>query len=449
MSLINDMLHNVDVRTSSDGSTTFETSDEDLLPRSYFNVAQPVFVGFVILCFVIILILGVKQGIIWSQDMNNESSLQAEVLTVVPVVNKAAPTIETLLVEHAVILHDRDEIQYSEIEDSVDHFLILANQALMADRLTTPATKSAYLYYHQVLLLQPQNIVALKGLEKITERYIGMARDAFSLSSSKRARHWLKKALEVTPNSSVAWAMLNNFNSNVTQQSKTNVDADVALQLEVPSDNEMQDVFKSSEARMANIEESKIVQTKKSQDESVVNVARRLIANGEAWQAEKLLYAHINSASEVFSMEPQVHQILFSLVLAQGRRVDAEKLISLELPSTLRAYLKAKLAVFDNRLELAMTELKKEQKNADNDELYRAFMAGIYQQLGQYSEAEKQYRRLLSDFGSNAHYWLGLGLSLDQQKSFSLAAMAYERIPSATGVTQIMIDFSRKRIAEL
>lgn len=447
MSLINDMLHNVDVRASSNGSAAAEVPSEGLLPHARLNVVQPVFVGFVIFCFIIVLISGIKQGIIWSQDMSHESSLQTGVLTVVPAVNQASPTIETLLVERNVIPNDSGEIQYSEIESNVDQFLVLANQALMADRLTTPVTKSAYLYYHQVLLVQPQNVVALKGLEKITERYIIMARKALSLSSSKQARHWLEKALEVTPNSSIARIMLNNFNSDITQQRKVN--ADVVLQLDVPFDGEVHSGLESSETRMAQTEKSKIVQTKKSQDESIVNTARRLIANGENRQAEELLYAHINRASEVSSMAPQVHQMLFSLVLAQGRRIDAEKLISLRLPSTLQAYLKAKLAVFDNRLELAMTELKKEQKNADNDELYRAFMAGIYQQLGQYSEAEKQYRRLLSDFGSNAHYWLGLGLSLDQQKSFSLAAMAYERIPSATGVTQIMINFSRKRIAEL
>lgn len=79
----------------------------------------------------------------------------------------------------------------------IDRLLLEATEALVGNRLTTPAEDCAYYRYLRVLSLDPDNRYALQGIHDIVEKYLDWAiRDA-ELKKFKRAESYLDKARTV------------------------------------------------------------------------------------------------------------------------------------------------------------------------------------------------------------------------------------------------------------
>ena len=74
-----------------------------------------------------------------------------------------------------------------------------AEQALNNNNLTTPADDNAYKYYREILELEQQNAAALKGLEKIADRFADLAEDAYRAMKIRRAREYVQQGLTVDP----------------------------------------------------------------------------------------------------------------------------------------------------------------------------------------------------------------------------------------------------------
>lgn len=72
--------------------------------------------------------------------------------------------------------------------------LHMAEAALAEDRLMTPEDDSAYDWYSEVLELAPDHPQARRGLERIVERYIELARSALDRQRWATARTMLDRA---------------------------------------------------------------------------------------------------------------------------------------------------------------------------------------------------------------------------------------------------------------
>lgn len=83
----------------------------------------------------------------------------------------------------------------------IDKLLAKGELALSKDRLTSPTTDNAALYYRKVLALSPNNPAARDGLEQIAKRYMDLARMAHDNGDEGKARKWLLRAQEVNGNS--------------------------------------------------------------------------------------------------------------------------------------------------------------------------------------------------------------------------------------------------------
>ena len=75
-----------------------------------------------------------------------------------------------------------------------------ANRAIRYDHLTGPAPGSAQDLFRQVLVLDPQNEDALRGPEKIAERFVAQALEAANRWQLVQARSLLSRAREIMPN---------------------------------------------------------------------------------------------------------------------------------------------------------------------------------------------------------------------------------------------------------
>lgn len=78
--------------------------------------------------------------------------------------------------------------------NTIEVLLEQAGTALQANRLTTPESMSAYHYYQQVLLTDPNNSQAKNGINIIVETYLSWALDDVEQGKISRARQYVTKA---------------------------------------------------------------------------------------------------------------------------------------------------------------------------------------------------------------------------------------------------------------
>jgi tetratricopeptide (TPR) repeat protein len=99
----------------------------------------------------------------------------------------------------------------NEQNSEVKVLLQNAEEAYWKVHLTTPAHDNAYTYYQRVLAIQPENVAARIGVQRITDKYIELADHASQSGRVNSAKGHLQKALMVNPDSVQAKDMLANL----------------------------------------------------------------------------------------------------------------------------------------------------------------------------------------------------------------------------------------------
>ena len=84
---------------------------------------------------------------------------------------------------------------------AVQDLLALAQEALAAQRLTTPSATSAFTYFSRILDLAPGHPLARAGLEQIVEQYIAWALTAIAERRYSDATRFLERAALIHPKS--------------------------------------------------------------------------------------------------------------------------------------------------------------------------------------------------------------------------------------------------------
>ncbi len=92
--------------------------------------------------------------------------------------------------------------QSDVLDPTIEALLDRAEIALTEDRLSYPAADSALVLYERVLVSDPDNPYALRGLEKIAERYLTFAQRAAGRRQFAQARSMLARARLVDPDNS-------------------------------------------------------------------------------------------------------------------------------------------------------------------------------------------------------------------------------------------------------
>ncbi len=76
----------------------------------------------------------------------------------------------------------------------------LGTQSLNDSRLDAPPRDNAYYYFAKLLKLQPDNVVAYKGILSIAERYADMAERALANDETEKTRMYVDRGLQIDPN---------------------------------------------------------------------------------------------------------------------------------------------------------------------------------------------------------------------------------------------------------
>jgi len=87
----------------------------------------------------------------------------------------------------------------SERTDNITLLEKKARQSLSRNRLTTPVSDSAFLYYDEIRKIDPGSSLAKQGLEKIADRYMSFADKAYRQFEYEKSRVFVEKGLKVAP----------------------------------------------------------------------------------------------------------------------------------------------------------------------------------------------------------------------------------------------------------
>ena len=131
----------------------------------------------------------------------------AQSVRVVQVPEPAAPEpIAPLIDESALTTTFELELRYQRI---IADLLYEGIKALNANRLLTPPDISAHAYFSRVLAIEPENAVALRGLQDIVAKYLLLADQAGRQGQFDSARTYLRRAEQVdSSNQGIASAWL-------------------------------------------------------------------------------------------------------------------------------------------------------------------------------------------------------------------------------------------------
>ncbi len=82
----------------------------------------------------------------------------------------------------------------------IEELATKAQQALENNNLTSPPGACAYGYYRDILVLDPDSVIARQGIGKIANKYADLADTAYRNLHLVNAREYVKKGLDVQPN---------------------------------------------------------------------------------------------------------------------------------------------------------------------------------------------------------------------------------------------------------
>ena len=111
--------------------------------------------------------------------------------------------------------------------DRLDALLERGDDAMKAGRLLTPIDDCAYDYYRAALALAPDHPAAQNGLQRLAERFVGMAEQAAERGQFDTARSLLERAQMVSPQlDSIAAAQAQIELRSSAQRSRIALDAE-------------------------------------------------------------------------------------------------------------------------------------------------------------------------------------------------------------------------------
>ena len=113
------------------------------------------------------------------------------------------------------------------------------------------------------------------------------------------------------------------------------------------------------------------------------------------------------------------------------------------------AKLYGRLMMQRGELDDAIAVMEKARGDAQNDAEYYSQLAAIYQQNGMHPEAISYYKQALRWRSTVGVWWMGLGISLEQQKYTRDAVTAYQKANATGTLSDDVLSYVQSRIKSL
>lgn len=111
--------------------------------------------------------------------------------------------------------------------------------------------------------------------------------------------------------------------------------------------------------------------------------------------------------------------------------------------------LKARILVTAGQIDQAIGVLERNAPSVNDDPAYHALLAGLEVRSGRYRRAAQQYAALLPLNPDKAVWWLGLAIALDQSRQKPAARKAYQSALEHPGLSPAAQAYARRRLKAL
>ena len=302
-----------------------------------------------------------------------------------------------------------------------------ARRALDLDRLTSPIDDNAFDHYRKVLVIDAQNEEAKTGLNVIAERYVELAQEYALEGNTTRAGVLLRRASAVVPfHPAVAnfWPNINRYGYALNEAQQDN-----GVPVKTVRPTQAVPVAVKSLAKVGSNQAPaqstvSLVLSAESLDRQVAREARALVAQGKSASARLQLQAFVSGKPQA------LHSVraLFDLLLKSNAYADAKRLLaqSSDLPALELSKMTAYWFLAQDDLQGAERAIDSQKANKQVDASFLALKAGVLHKLGRYQESAQTYKTLLQKDKKNTAYWLGLAVASDAMKDAGVALQAFK-----------------------
>ncbi|MEH6649056.1 MAG: tetratricopeptide repeat protein [Motiliproteus sp.] len=192
-----------------------------------------------------------------------------------------------------------------------------------------------------------------------------------------------------------------------------------------------------------------VQQTPQQQDRGMAVKMTRLVNARQLTQAQQQLRSYI----AVHPVASESRTLLATLQIGSQQTVQAQQLIDkgLELDPYhpgLRK-LKARLLIQNSQLSQAIELLNPQLPAVAADPEYHQILAAAQQAAGQHQQAAAIYHRLLSLRSDEPAWWIGLALSLESMQQTRQAREAYQNVLRIPGLSRALSDYAGQRLSRL
>ncbi|WP_028876730.1 tetratricopeptide repeat protein [Teredinibacter turnerae] len=313
----------------------------------------------------------------------------------------------------------------SGFRSSREKWLSLAALAYEQNRLTLPLENNALYFYRQVLAQMPDDEQAQQGIEKIQQRYKQLLAAAAAKADLERLTFLLGRAeragFDIHPE---------NYAVTVAQTPEKNNGAGQVA----------------------------ITQSLSSQEDAVCADAERMIAAGNGAQAMRVLEAFIAREADA----EKARELLFQAYLDSARYADAKAVVDNWATTPVRKQLlDAKWFVAQGEIAqglgvLEQTSVKRLESmyaagiiSQSLFEQFNALLAALYRSAGNTLAAAERYQALIAMAPSNFAYWLGYALCSDELGHAENALAAYRQVLSDSQLDQSAHTYVTQRVRQL
>jgi len=116
--------------------------------------------------------------------------------------SQAAETIQTEAAEQTAMIEENAAAAQQALTDpAIEQHLAAAENAFNNLKMMTPPGDNAYEHYQAVLAIDPNNAAAQAGIQKMVDKYVGLAQNAVASGNPSKARVFVQRAETLSPGS--------------------------------------------------------------------------------------------------------------------------------------------------------------------------------------------------------------------------------------------------------
>ena len=389
-----------------------------------------------------------------------------DIQTSLPFLNNALEDNSVAMpVENSDATHSIKHSSHIQKQQMIDTFLAIAEQSLKDNRLTKPKNINAYEMYKKVIAIAPSNSHALEGVERVKRQYLALIEQEITLGNIDRAHTLLERSDHVDltlADTAHLYTAIERKNSVISSiETKTekslshlvdNRQNDVYQDAYQKKNTDKKDVEKNNSVIIASrpntlIKPFRFEKTSVAKEVDVINQVNSMIEDGVIDNAKTLLIDFIGRTPNAYRAEARLFDLYFDLNDIKMAHAVYKKAELSE--SDFITYMNAKIIYQKRGGRPAIDFMMTNQPKGDGFIAQNAFLAALYQELGEYQKSYHLYHSLLKKESNNTAFWLGFAVSADALNQYQQAISAFEEVINLGGSNKSVNQYAQARLTHL